>query len=244
MGQGAEQKVEPELRQFAELGEEFAKYVGTLNLERETKAKVSQYIREIQAELSKQIALDPKKLSKWFPKAESAVVEDGAKLTVKQGKKATVLSLMDMDPDPYYAVVKEVGTLVGRMLAEEEKDRGAMVKPALQVFTRQTGRKAGVFDWRNYELILANTGGRAVGMTVTILAEGKWSFGPLDVDSMETTEIDLHDFSKIEKARALKIEVKCEDADGRGYSGTAELQRSSKSVRVFELAPAGGPAGA
>lgn len=233
-----------DIKEFAELGEEFAQYVGTLNLERETKAQISQYVHDVQATLSKKVELDPKTLAKWFPKADSVVLEDGVKLTVKQGKASAQYSLLEMEPDPYYAVVKEVGVVVSNLLAQADAKREAQAKPNLQVFTRLTGRKVGVFDWRNYELILANTGGRAVGMTVTISAEGKWSFGPIDINSMETTEIELRNFSKIAQSNALIIEVRCEDEDGKGYAGRVELKPDSKAVRIFELTGAQAPAGA
>ena len=235
MSQGTTQRVNPDLKEFTELGEEFDKYVGTLNLERETKVKVSETVKDVQAALSKQVVLDPRHLSKWFPKAESAVLDEGVKLTVKQGKKATIVSLLDMDPGPYYAVVKEVGAAVSHLVEEAEEKRGKEVRPALQAFTRLTGRKPGAFDWRNYELILANTGGLAAGMTVTISGEGKWSYGPIDIDSMETAEILLNNFSRINQSKVLTIGVRCEDEDGRSYVGKVELQPDSKSVKVFGL---------
>jgi hypothetical protein len=234
--------VEPDLKEFADLEEEFEKYVGTLKIERETKAQVSEYVHQVQAALAKQVTLDPKQLAAWFPKADSAVLEDGVKLTVTQGKKTTSVSLLKLEPEPYYAVVKEVGLAVSKLLEEAEAQRGSEVIPKLQAFTRQTGRKVGVFDWRNYELILANTGGRAVAMAVEISAEGKWNYGPIDVNSMETTVIDLHDFSRIEHSKSLKIDLRCEDQDGRVYTGRVELQPNTKSVRVFELKPIPAPA--
>jgi hypothetical protein len=237
LGQKAAEPDRPDFKEFAELGEEFAQYICTLNLERETRARVSEYVHEVQRELSKQVSLDPGQLSKWFPKAESAVVEDGARLTITQGMKSTTYSLLEMEPEPYYAVVKEIGAVVAGLLAEADAKREGELKPALQAFARVTGTKLGVFDWRNCELILANTGGRAVGMTVTISAEGRWSYGPIDIDSMETAEIELRSFSKISRSKALGIEVQCEDEDGRRYVGRAELQPASKAVRIFELAP-------
>ena len=238
MAQEGTKAREQDFEEFAALGEEFAGYVGVMNLEQETKAKISQYVHDVQSELSKDVVIDARSLSKWFPKAESATLKEGVMLTLKEGKKTTTVSLLEMEPEPYYAVVKQVGVAVASMLAEAGAKLEEEAKPALQAFTRLTGRKLGVFDWRNYELILANTGGKAVGMTVSISEVGSWSYGPIDIGSMETTEIDLHNFSKIERSKNLKVELRCEDAEGRAYTGRVELEPNSKSVRIFVLEPA------
>jgi len=67
-------------------------------------------------------------------------------------------------------------------------------------------------------------------------------YGPFDINTLETREVELYHFNKIRNTKVLKIEVKCEDEDGRKYTGEVELSPGSKAVRIFKLAAAGAKA--
>ncbi len=236
MPRETDEKAKPNLNEFADLGDEISKYVGTLSLERETKKEISRFVNDVQGVLSRPVKLSAGQLNKWFPSADSAVLVDGEKLIVRQGKKETAVSLLELEPDPYFAVVKEVATEVTRLMEQADAKRAQSIKPSLQVFARLIGGKLAVFDWRNYELVLANVGGNARNVTISVSPTGKEKYGPFDINSMETTEFRLRHLYQILNSRTLKITARCEDDDGRRYTGEAELEVGSKAVRLFHLA--------
>lgn len=135
----ATQTTDFSLREFADLGEELVKYVGTLKLEKETKDQIAQYINEIQSALSKPMELNAGRLSKWFPGVNKVVLVKEEKLVLRKGKKETQISVLELKPDPYVAVVKEATSSVARLLAEEEVRRTEKIKSGLQASTRVMG---------------------------------------------------------------------------------------------------------
>lgn len=235
MAQEAKQEEAAQLKEFADLGDELVKYVGALKLERETKKQISRFVYEMQATLSKPVELEPGPLSKWFPGADSAVLLDGENLVIRQGEKETTVSLLRLEPDPYFAVVKEVAVAVGRLMTEEETRRADKLRPALQVSTRLIGRRLAVFDWRGYKLVIANMGGRARGTKISVSTAGKEWYGPFNVEAMGTKEVALHHFYRIQGSKTLKVTVRCKDDDGRTYAGEVELKPESNEVNVFRL---------
>jgi hypothetical protein len=234
----AREQAKPDLKEFTDLGDELAKYIGTLKLERETKEQISRLVYQVQAALSKPLELDPRHLSKLFPSADSAVLVDGEKLLVRQGKKETAVSLLELEPDPYFAVVKEVGAAVVRVLEEDEARRAEGIRPLLQVSTRLKGRELALFDFRSYLLVLSNTGGAAKKVKISLSTAGDEWYGPFDIGEMETKELEVRHVHRILRSTAVKITVKCEDGEGRKYSGEVEAKPNSRSARAFKLAEA------
>ena len=235
MAQEATEKAKPDLEEFAELGDELEKYVGTLKLEKETKKQISRFVSDVGAALSKPVELDAGHLSKWFPRADSAVLLDGEKLVVRHDKGETAFSLLKLKPDPYFAVVKEVAAVVARLMAEEDARRAEGIRPVLQVFTRLIGGKLAVFDWRNYMLVFANTGGAAKDVEISMSTAGDEWYGPFDISAMETKEVAMRHFYRILNSKVLKIALRCEDEEGRKYAGEVELRPNSNTIRVFRL---------
>ena len=238
MSQQARAKPRPDLKEFADLGDELVKYVGALKLENKTKKEISRFVHDVQAALSKPVKLDASRLKEWFPGADSAVLIDGEKLVVRQGTKETEVSLLRLEPDPYFAVVKEVGSEVTRLMEEADAERARSIAPALQVTARLLGGKLAIFDWRNYNLVVANTGGNAKSVTISVSPTGPEKYGPFDIRAFETAEFTLRHLYRILDSRALKITARCEDDDGRRYVGDAELEVGSKRVRVLRLTAA------
>jgi hypothetical protein len=229
------ERAKPDLKEYADLGDELAKYIGTLKLERDTKEQISRLVYQVQAALSKPLELDPRRLSKLFPNTDSAVLVDGEKLLVRQGKKETAVSLLELEPDPYFAVVKEVGAAVVRLLKEDEARRSEGIKPLLQVSTKLRGRELALFDFRSYALLLSNTGGAARKVKISLSTDsGEW-YGPFDVDGMETKELEVRHVHRILKSKAFKIAIRCEDGEGRKYAGEVEAKPNSKAARAFKL---------
>lgn len=233
----ATEKARSVVAEFAGLGEEFAKYLEALNLEKETKLEISRCLQETQTSLSKEVSFDAKPLKKWFPGADGAVLEGGTNLVITKGKKRTVHSVLELDPDPYLAVVRAVGVEVAKLTAAEDEQKRAREKPVLQAFTRLAEKGSEPFDWRNHELTLANTGGPARKVRLSLSAEGREWYGPVDVEPMEKVEIELGKLSKVRESKALRVELWCEDARGRSYSAKVELEPHSKAVKIFDLAP-------
>lgn len=231
----AEKRPDQDLKELAGLGEEFAKYLEVTDMEREKKLEITRCLQEAQSAFSKEVRLDARPLKKWFPGADGAVLENGTNLVITKGKTKTMHSVLELEPDPYLAVVKALGTVVSKLAAEADKERAAEVKPVIQVFTRLKDSRVGAFDWRDQDLTLANIGGGAKKVRLSLSAEGREWYGPVDVDSMETVEISLVRLRKVKNSKVLKIEAWCEDVDGRGYSGKVELEPNSKAVRIFPL---------
>ncbi|MCL5672633.1 MAG: hypothetical protein JRN56_07075 [Nitrososphaerota archaeon] len=237
MAQGTGAGPEPDLKGFADLADEFTEYVDALNLEKEVKLSISRFLRDAQAALAGPVKVDPRRLSKWFPGAKEAVLEDGVRLTVKKKKnETTTYPVLQLEHDAYCAVMEEVGAVVARLMEEAEAKRAAEARPVLQAFARLRGRKVAMFDWRNCELMLANTGGSAKKVVLALPGNESGSYGPLDIGALETTTVPLRGVSVGEAA--LKVRVSCEDEDGRGYSGEVELEPNSKGVRIVGLSPA------
>ena len=235
--QEAAQKVEVNLKDFAELGDELAEYVGTLKLERKTRDEISRLITEFESTLSKPVELDPKGLSKWLPGLESAVLLDGERLVLRKGGKELQVSVLKLEPDPYLAVVREAATAVAKLMEEEDARRAESIKPALQVSARLAGGKLAVFDWRSYVLVFTNLGGTARRVTISVsTAEGE-RYGPFDVDARETKEVELRHFRRILRSGVLNVRARCEDEEGKKYVGDVELRPNTKAVRVFKLVP-------
>jgi hypothetical protein len=237
----ASEREKPDMKEFTDLGDELAKYLSTLKLERETKKEISRLVYQVQAIFSKPVELDPRHLSKLYPSADSALLVDGEKLLVRQGKKETAISLLELEPDPYYTVVKEVADVVIRLLEEDEAKRAARVRPSLQVSTMLTGRELAGFDFRNYMLMFGNTGGDARKVKISLSTAGDEWYGPFDIDEMETKELEVRHMYRILKSAAFKVSVRCEDREGRKYAGEVEVKPNSRSIRVFKLAAASEP---
>jgi hypothetical protein len=232
-----EQKNEVNLEDFTDLREELINYVGTLKTERKTKREISRFIDDVQTELSKPIELNVRHLANWFPGIHSAALIEGERLILRRGTREYEVSVLALDPDPYMAVVREAASQVVKLLAEAEEKAAAKVIPSLQVSTRLVGGKLGVFDWRNCLLVVANTGGKAKHLIVSLSTADKESYGPFDIDAMETKEINLRHLYRILNTEVLKVTAKCEDQDARKYTGKVELRPNAKTIRVFKLAP-------
>ena len=228
---------EAKVEEFSELRDELAQYVGTLKLERKTKKEIAHLMDEVQSAMSKRLVLETRPLRRWFPGVDSAVLLEGERLILRKGKREYEVSVLTLQPDPYMAVVKEAASIVVRLLSEAEARAAALAKPALQVSTRMIGGKLAVFDWRNYVLVLANTGGQAKRVTISESTASQEKYGPFDIDSLETNEIGLRHFYRILNSKVLKVRARCEDQDGRRYTGEVELGPNTKAIRVFKLVP-------
>lgn len=227
-------RAEAVLKEFTELADEFAGYVTALDQEKETRLSISSYLRDVESNLAAPVKVDPKGLSKWFPGAKEAVLEDGVRLTLRRGKKEVTCSVLELEPHAYCAVVEEVAAEVERLSAKAEAKRGAEVKPVLRAYARPTGETSEVFDWRNYELMLANTGGSARKVLFTLPDEESGGHGPMDLGTLETTTIPLGSL-QVTGSESLKVRVSCEDEEGREYAGEVGLEPDSKAVRIFKL---------
>ena len=182
-------------KEAAELGDEFLRYADTVKLERETRKKLAEYVSGIQKAFSKTVELSPKHLTEWYPGTESAVLQEGEWLVLKRSKKETRLSILELEPAPYMAVVKEVAAEVARIMDEADATRAENVMPSLQVFVK-SGAKNAPADWRSSELMFTNMGGRACHVMVFSPESMEW-YGPFDINTMETAEVGLHSFSRI-----------------------------------------------
>jgi hypothetical protein len=103
------------------------------------------------------------------------------------------------------------------------------------VFARLSGGKVAMFDRRNYCLVFANTGGAAKGMTLR--TSGGEKYGPFDINSKETAEVELGGFKALREAGKLKIAATCEDRAKRRYFGEAQINLNSKKVCLLHLEP-------
>ena len=235
----AAQKAKVHIEDFSDLGDELTKYVGALKLERKAKKEISHFIGQFLSMMSQPVPLDPKRLSEWIPGIDSAVLVEGEKLVVKKGEREYQISVLTLPPDPYLEVVKEAAAVVAKLLAEEDARQAAKIKPNLQVFLRMIGGRLAVFDWRNCMLVLANTGGAAKKVTLSLSTADKETYGPIDINALENTEIELRHLYRILNTKNLKVVAKCEDAEGRQYSGEIEIEPNTKSVRIFTLGASG-----
>jgi hypothetical protein len=107
------------LQEVTELGEEVVRYADTLKIEEKTKENIARYVNEIQKAMSKPVELDPKRLARWFPNADSASLVEGENLVLKRGKKEVQVSVLKLDPEPYMAVVREAASTVARLIADD-----------------------------------------------------------------------------------------------------------------------------
>lgn len=230
--QAAESTWDP--KEAAELGDEFLRYSDALKLERETKKRLAEYVGEVQKTLSRTVELNPKHLTEWFPGTDSAVLQEGEWLVLKRSKKETRVSMLELEPAPYMAVVQDVAAAVTRMMEEADASRAKNVMPSLQVFVRSAGKDSST-DWRSSELTFTNMGGKACHVMIFSPDSKEW-YGPFDVNAMETAEVGLHSFSRLKSQKAFKFTLRCEDEDGRRYGGGVELSLGSRAVRVLKLA--------
>ncbi|MDG6901068.1 MAG: hypothetical protein JRM80_03825 [Nitrososphaerota archaeon] len=233
--QSAESEWDP--KEAVELGDELLKYADTLQLERGTKERIAEFMREFQKAFSKPVKLNPKHLSEWFPGADSALLLEGESLVMKRGSKEVKVSVLEMEPAPYMALVQEVAAEVARLMEEEDVRRAKSVVPSLQAFVKSSREYASPADWHGSELIFTNTGGLAAHVMVFSPASKEW-YGPFDIKAMETAEVGMQHFSRLRDAKPLKITIRCDDQDGRNYAGEVELTLGSKAVRVIKLIPA------
>ncbi len=92
-------KGERDLKDLSDFGDELVECAGTLKLGGETKEQISRFVNEVQSALSKPMKIDAKHLAQWFPSADNAVLVDGEKLVVRQGKKESAVSLLELEPN-------------------------------------------------------------------------------------------------------------------------------------------------
>jgi hypothetical protein len=236
------QSTEQTLKEITNVGDELVKYISTLKLEKETKKEISRFVYEFQSAFSGELKLNAKHLSEWFPPAKSAALVGGETLVLRTGKKETRISVLELKPDSYVAVVKEAAASVAKLMAEEktrrEASRAGSIKPALQMFTGLKGGKLAVFDWRSYSLLVSNTGGAAKRVTVYVTSLGGQKHGPLQINKGETVELELGVFRRLRKSGDIRMVVMCEDQDGRKYRGKAKLELNAKEAQVLSLSRA------
>jgi len=236
------QNAEQSVKEIANVGEELVKYISTLKLERETRKEISRFVYEFQSAFSGELKLNAKHLSEWFPPAKSAALVGGKTLVLRLGKKETKISVLELEPDPYVAVVKEAAASVARLMAEEEArreaERAETIKPALKMFRSLKGGKLAVFDWRSYSLVVSNTGGAAKRVTVYVTSLGGQKHGPLQINKGETLELELGRFGRLRKSGGIRMVVMCEDQDGRKYRCKAKLELNAEEAQVLSLSRA------
>lgn len=224
-----------DVEDFVILRKELSRYIGTLNLEREAKVKISRYLQEAQETISRSVKLDPEALSASFPGTDGAVLEDGKTLVLSQGPKKVSLSLFELEEEPYMAVVKELGKQVARLMSEADARRELEVMPVLQADLQLSGRRLGLIDRRAYTLVVSNAGGPVRRMKLTVTSDGDQAYRAFDLGKMQKKEIALRGYAKISRAPAITLRVAFEDVDGRPYSGSVELRPGSGVASDFEL---------
>lgn len=84
-------------------------------------------------------------------------------------------------------------------------------------------------------LVLTNKGGVARRVTISVSSAGGERYGPFDINARKTTEVEPRHFKALRNSGVLKIAARREDQEGRKYAGDAELELSSKAVRLVKL---------
>jgi hypothetical protein len=176
-------------------------------------------ILPVLAWLNEPVALRPGSLGDSFTRFTSISLQPGATVvTTDVEGRVVARPLAKLRTQDCLAVIREAFPELQRLVAE--KRRAAQVKPALSLKAALGGSRF-ILDMRSYRLLVSNSGGDCRNLRVsTQLSGGRTkTCRPCDVGRGERVEVDLGVFKEVGTMERLKLQIECEDEDGRELGG-------------------------
>jgi hypothetical protein len=186
-------------------------------------------ILPVLAWLNEPIALRPGALGDSFSGFTSVSLQAGARVvTTDVEGKAVARPLAKLRTKDCLAVIRESFPELRKLVAD--KRSAAQVKPALSMRTAIGGARF-ILDMRSYRLLVSNSGGDCLNPRVSMQLSGGRTKAcrPCDVSRGERVEVDLGVFKEVSTMERLKLQIECEDADGRELLGDETVRLDGAS---------------
>lgn len=225
---------ESSVTEASELREEILRYAAASKLEFDKRRQLVGAMRRLQAGLPSPVELDPRALSEVFPRADELYLEGGERVVAKTKGGVREIPVLALGPESFVAVVRTAAAALERLMEREEARRAEAVRPRLWVAPAVVGGRFAIFDWRAYVLVVSNTGGKAVGVRVTIPSSGA-APRPFDIASGSERRLDLRRFKRLDSSGKVDLALACGDVEGRRYGGNLTVDLSSANQNELPL---------
>ncbi|MDA4134927.1 MAG: hypothetical protein OK441_05110 [Thaumarchaeota archaeon] len=179
--------------------------------------------------LDEPVVLQPESLGNRFREFRRVTLETGAMvmMTDLEGRVSSK-QLTKLRTEECLAILRASFPELQRLIGN--KRRAADIKPALSLKVVLGGPHF-IVDKRSYRLIVSNSGGDCVGVSVSTALSGcrTQPSRPCDVSHGKQAEVDLGVFKELDGVGRLEVQIDCKDADGRGLCGEESVSLDGAS---------------
>ncbi len=217
------------------IAELFSKCSELASQEQKKLDNISRTMLPILAWLNEPVPIKSKSAASLFPDFVSLTLHPGSTVVMVDSRgKASSRPLAGFGAVECLAILE--GALAEFQRLVQEKKEAVVARPVLKVKVALSGAHL-LVDLRTYRLLITNSGGDCHGLAVSVHLPGgeKRTAKPCDILWGESAEVDLGVFKELGTAKDLKMELECEDSDGRKLVGMHSLSVETKEPQEAPL---------
>ena len=217
------------VRDAARLSDAYNELVRLTGQESEGKTELVNAFKEVRSWAGQAVPILPQAVTGWPDKIrEARVTTDGFLVTTDLTGSERRTPLEELEPSVFFSVVEDYAPKLRQIAKEKRMGIVRQNAPKLSLRATLVGSQILLFDWRRHRLVIANRGGDAENVRLTIGEGRPQAYGPIAVKKGGAVNLDLHRHRDISSPVSLPVTVTCEDQEGLRYEGRGTIELDAK----------------